>query len=183
MANKRKRDDVTEEMRKRLRHNRNGVLTRDQWLDMVTEPMVTLLLLLPPLLLILGPRVRYLFRAWWLLLLVLLVVLVVPTLLRARRYARAAVHFGVFYAPLTSRPRWLTWLPYTLKTDAEREIKFRRRLAPAIGLRAEHAYLVYYLKERDENVLLSIAPADHPDAELWYPSKSFETRYERRTAP
>jgi hypothetical protein len=48
-------------------------------------------------------------------------------------------------------------------------------------LRSGERYLVYYLKDAETNVLLSIAPADHEDAAQWQPSSLYEARLKRRT--
>jgi hypothetical protein len=167
---KRKRDQVTEPMRNRLMANRDGRMYRDQWLDIVTDPLVTLLLLLAPALLVLV------------LLLVMLALLVVPVAFRARHYARAPVHFEVLYGDANPRPPWMFWRPQVFYTGDGQPVRFGRRLAPFMFVRPEQAYLVYYLRDTSGNVLLSLAPADHPDAERWQPSKFFESRFTRRTA-
>jgi hypothetical protein len=169
-------------MRSRLLENRHGRLTTDQWKDMVTEPLVMLLLLLTPAVILLGPRLAFAFRTLGILVGIVIFVVIVPMGFRAWRYARAPVQFARLYAsdnPLASR--FLFWRPQILYTESGKPVKFKKRLAPMTGLHANHAYLVYYLRESDHNVLLSLAPAQHPDAEKWQPSEKYYARYARRT--
>ena len=56
-----------------------------------------------------------------------------------------------------------------------------RKLAPRLPLVIDAEYLIYFLDEPDGKVLLSVAPADHEDAEAWLPTKGFEARHHRRT--
>lgn len=175
------RDELSQEMRSRLLTNRHGKLTGDQWKDMVTEPLVVLLLLMIPVILLAGPRISALVTRGWLVLLGALVMLVViPVLLRARRYALAPVYFEQLYAGERPGSIFFFWRPQVLYTADGREMRFRRRLAPMLYLRPNRAYLVYYLRDAGQNVLLSIAPADHPDAERWQPSAAFHERFARR---
>lgn len=175
------RDELSQDMRGRLLTNRHGKLTSDQWKDMVTEPLVWLLLLLTPAIIILGPRIGALIARGWLVLLIgAVLVLGVPTLFRARRYARAPIYFEKLYAGDNPTPGWMFWRPLVLAAQNGEERRFRKRLAPAMRLRPNHAYLVYYLRDAGQYVLLSMAPADHPESERWQPSAAFHERFARR---
>ncbi|MBZ0283957.1 MAG: hypothetical protein K8L97_24675 [Anaerolineae bacterium] len=177
-----KRDVVTPDMQKRLLINRDGKLTPGQWRDMITEPLVTLLLLMTPGIMVLGPRLGAMFfGGFTLIALLALVGLAVTVIFRAQRYARLPVHFEVFYAGNEFRPFWLFWRPQILYTRADKPMRFAKSLAPYLPLEPGQPYLVYYLKDTAANVLLSIAPADHPEAAKWQPSASFEGRYKRRS--
>ncbi|MBZ0304212.1 MAG: hypothetical protein K8J31_31040 [Anaerolineae bacterium] len=176
------RDEVSSEMRARLISNRNGKLTVDQWKDMVTEPLTILLLLLAPLVIVMGPRLAaFSIRGWIIVLLVGTTLLSVPLIFRAWRYARAAIHFEKLYAGDHPSPAVLFWRPCVLYTDKGTEVRFTKRLAPVVALRPNHAYIVYYLRDSGQHVLLSLAPAEHPDAERWQPSPAFHERFARRT--
>lgn len=178
---KRKREVVSDEMRERLVVNREGKLTTGQWLEITTEPLITLLLLLAPALLILGPRLGVLIRfGWWLILLVAIAALVMPIVSRARRYARLPVHFGRFYADVRDRPWWQFWRPSVFYSEDDEPTDFRRWLAPRPPLKINGEYLVYYLNDRDRKVILSLAPADHEEAERWQPTYQFKLRQTRR---
>lgn len=175
------RERVSVQMRERLRANRFGKLTSSQWKDMVTAPLTTLLILLAPALLLLGPRVVAL-SARWLLIggVIFLAVLLVTTLFRARRYARAPIYFDTLYAPDRPLPPWLFWRPQILQTASGEAMRFERRLAPYVRLQPNQPYLVYYLREPGYDVLLSIAPAQHPDAAHWQPTEAFYDRQRSR---
>jgi hypothetical protein len=176
------RDEVSAEMRDRLSNNRHGRLTVDQWKDMVTEPIIILLMLTIAAVLVFGPRLLVLTaRGMVFLVLAVLLMLVVPLAFRAWRYARAPVHFERLYASDNPASAVLFWRPQVLYTENGTEIRFRRRLAPITQLRPNRAYCVYYLRDAGQYVLLSMAPADHPDAERWQPSQTFHERFARRT--
>jgi hypothetical protein len=172
------RGTVTPDMQARLAANRDGKLTGQQWKEMVTEPLATMLLLLVPGIILLRARVFYFVAGGgWLIGLLVLAVLVGMLLLRANRYARAPIHVGYFQADEQFRPFWMFWKAEAFKDDAGNKVRFFKRLAPAAVRRAGERYLIYYLKDGEGNVLLSIAPADHPNASRWGPSPAFQTRY------
>ncbi len=176
-----KRDSVNEYMRARLLVNRQGRLTTEQWKDMVTEPLAVLGLLLVPGVFILGPRLgAFIWGGFALVTVAAVIALAVSLALRARRYARAPVHFAVLRAGTATPPFWAFWQPTILYTDSGEPLRFGKRLAPYTRLQRDLVYLVYFLQEDKTNVLLSLAPADHPDAELWQPSANFHSRFGRR---
>src|SRR5262245_47026162 len=110
-----KRDDVTSEMRERLLANRHGKLTSSQWWDMITEPLVMVLLLLAPGIIILRFTLVSLFiGGFWMVGLALIVGLVAMLVWRARRYARMAVQFATLYAGSEWRPKWMFWRAWIL---------------------------------------------------------------------
>jgi hypothetical protein len=169
-------------MRARLAVNRHGQLTADQWKDMVTEPLVTLLLLLAPTIMILGPRVLAVtVRGLWVVAVVFVLMVVVPMIFRAQRYARAPVRCSTLYAGANPASRLFFWRPLVLYSADGEAVRFTKRLAPHLGLYPNRAYLVYYLQDSKHQVLLSLAPADHPDARHWQPSDLFQERLRRRT--
>lgn len=176
----RRNDPVSEPMRARLLMNRHGTLTADQWKDMVFAPLVSLLLVLAPGIVVLGPRLGALvWGGFGLVALLSLAAVGVMLALRARRYARAPVYFAVMQG-VQSRPFWMFWRPTVLRDSAGAPVRFSKQLAPYTPVRAGADYLVYYLRDGDVQVLLSLAPADHPDADLWRPSDTFEARFARR---
>jgi uncharacterized membrane protein SirB2 len=173
---------VVPEMQARLRANKSGKLTTGQWLDIVLQPLTPLLLLLLPGALIILPRVLlFTVRGGWLALLLIPVVLLISFAIRARRYARAPVQFAQLRALHNTAPVWMYWRSLVMADDAGGQIHFRKRLAPRPFVNKNQLYLVYYLVEGDEHVLLSIAPVDHPRGERWLPDRSFFQRYERRS--
>lgn len=179
---KRKRDPVGPEMRQRLLANREGRMTSGQWLDLIAQPLIPLAVLLALSFVVFG---RYMFTIavdfWWVGVPLIVLLVFVPLILRAYRYARAPIQFARLYAGV--QPWWgLRWRkPQVFYTAGDQPVKFPQRLAPRLPLRLDGEYLVYYLAEPQGNVLLSAAPADHEDADLWLPTRQFEARYERRT--
>lgn len=172
---------VTPHMRERLLTNRNGKLTSDQWKDMVTEPLVTLLLLLAPAILVLGPRLALAARFLCPALLIGVFVLGIMLFFRARRYARARVRYAELYAGEGTPPFWMFWKAPVLFNQHGEALRFPKRLAPYVALQPDQDYMVYYLQDTAELVLLSIAPADHPDAEKWQPTETFHRRFQQRS--
>jgi hypothetical protein len=174
-------DSVTREMRERLLANRHGKLTSSQWSDMVTEPLVMLLLVLAPGIVVLRyALVEMLIGGFWIIGTAVLLGLGIMLAVRARRYARMAIQFTTLYGGNESRPMWMFWKAWVLYDEAGKPVRFPKSLAPSIRIRAGQAYLVYYLNDGGSLVLLSIAPADHPDADIWKPSGVFNERLARR---
>lgn len=177
-----KRHHVSREMRVRLRVNRDGKMTADQWKDMVTQPLVVLLLLLVPIVIFLGPRLAaFSIRGLIYALIAIVLVVGVPMIARAYRYARSPVQFAHLYSGGGPQLPWRIWRPVVLYTSAGKPVKFKRRLAPYLPLEPNSPYLVYYLHEPKGHVLLSMAPAEHDDIVQWQPTKSFELRQAQRT--
>ncbi len=179
---KRKADTINTAMRQRLESNRNGVISTDQWLDLVTEPLVVLLLVLGPALVVLGPRFTMfaVTLRYPVLLLIGLLALVVPILLRARRYARARIRFAILNADQNVAAPLMFWRAQRFQTGEGKPIRFSKRLSPPMYFRPGSPYLVYYLEDKGGNVLLSVAPADHADADKWHPTRFYEMRQQRR---
>jgi hypothetical protein len=177
-----KRDPVTADMRARLAANRDGKLTSNQWKEIVTEPIATLLLLLVPGIILLRARIfYYIAGGGWLIGVLVVVILVGVLLMRAGRYARAPIHVGVFRAAEQFRPFWMFWKAEIFYDETGKTVRFYKRLAPAVSHKAGEHYLIYYLKDRDGQILLSVAPADHPDAAGWQPTPAFQTRLAQRS--
>jgi hypothetical protein len=160
--------------------NRQGKLTSDQWKNMVMEPVVALLVLLLPGVFILGPRLVVIGRAMWMFALLLVVFVIVPVIWRAYRYARIPIRFDVLYLADSATPIWKFWQPPVMRTKAGELRSFTRRLAPNSPLNRSQPYLVYYFEDAGKYVLLSVAPANHPDADKWRPGTSFESRFLQR---
>ncbi len=175
------RDALPAEMRSRLLTNRHGKLTAAQWKELVLEPLTGLLLLTLPALMVLGPRLLAFAGVGLWVGLGVLAALAVMLGLRARRYARLPLDSAVLHTGAATRPRWALWRADALYTDGGEAIRFRRWLAPRLPLRPNSAYRVYYLREKTRAVLLSLAPADHPDAESWQPGPAFYDRRARRS--
>ena len=172
-----KRDPVVPEMRQRLIANREGRITSGQWGELIAQPIVVLVLLTGFALAAFGPRLLPLLRFWWIVLPALLILMFLPAILRAFRYARAPVHFARLYAGV--QPYW-GYRTQVFHTESGEEVRFARRLAPRMSLQMDVEYIVYYLQDGQGKVLLSVAPAEHPDAAHWLPTRQFQTRFERR---
>lgn len=177
-SNKPDRDVVGTAMRQRLMSNRDGRLFRGQWMSLITEPIIVGLMLLSPAIVVLGPRLKYLFTLnLWFLLIVLVLLIGVPAYRRARRYMAAPMKFAVLHSPDRLRSPLMFWKEDEFLTDDARLVRFRHRLAPSMTLVPGQPYLVYYLEERGKNILLSLAPADHSQAKFWYPTPAFKRRH------
>ena len=175
------KDSVSSDMRARLLTNREGRLTGDQWKEAVTEPVVTLLLLLVPgIMLLRSTLLAFVVGGLWMVGLAAVIGFAVMLLLRARRYARLPIYFGTFTGGEAFRPAWMFWRPLVLYGDSKTPMRFASSLSPYFPVQAGRSYLVYYLKDANRNILLSAAPADHPDAIHWRPTETFEERFARR---
>jgi len=180
MANT-KHDTVTPDMRARLSANRDGKLTPQQWKEIVTEPLVMLLMWsIPAIILLRWKLFSWMAAGGGLVAVLLVAALVGVILLRARRYARAPIHVGVFRAGNQFGPFWMFWKTELYYDEAGAPLRFYHRLAPYKRLQRGECYLIYYLKDSKGSILLSIAPAQHPDATCWQPTPAFQTRYAQR---
>lgn len=176
-------EPINPEMASRLAENRDGRLTSNQWVSIVTEPLNLLLLLCLPLILVVGPRLFLLsLRGGRILpiMLIMLVIVVVPLVFRAMRYARIPVEHAVLYSDTVQPSRWFFWRPPVMFHEDGSPARFRKRLAPYTPLEPNQSYIVYYMKDGDQMVLLSLAPTNHRYAERWQPSTTFHTRQQRR---
>jgi hypothetical protein len=179
---KRKVDMVSEETRERLAVNREGALTTRQWLDLVTEPLTGILLLIAPAILIIGLRVAPGLRISIPLLVIIgLGLLAWMLIARARRYARMPISFGRFFADVRPRPMWQFWRPTMFYRENDDPIIFNAWQPPRAPLRFNAEYLIYYMEDGKRRTILSIAPADHEEAKRWLPTPQFHERYNRRS--
>lgn len=174
-------DSIVPEMRERLLANRSGKLTPSQWLDVVLQPLTPILLLVLPAGLLLLPRLIFtLARGGWVMIVLVILFIVGSFLWRARQYARRPLHHAQMTARASTPPVWMFWRSLVLATDDGTILHFGKRLAPRPRIERGKRYTVYYLREVDDNVLLSIAPIDHPRAKDWQPDQSFKARFDQR---
>ena len=163
---------VSPQMRQRLQANRRGKLHNEQWREVVMEPLVTVLLLMVPAIMLLRSFLLNLFiGGFWMIGVGAIVAAGIMLLLRARRYARIPVHFGVFRSPEKPPSKWLFWKPIVFATSDGTLLSFKHSLAPDKRFQANQEYLVYYLKSTEGHTLLSFAPSDHLESDAWRPSK------------
>ncbi|MBI1279717.1 MAG: hypothetical protein GC179_16435 [Anaerolineaceae bacterium] len=159
-------------MRQRLLANAKLKLHSDQRREAIMEPVVTMLMLMVPAIILLRSFLLSLFiGGLWMVGVGALLVGGVMLFLRARRYARIPVYFGIFRAPEKLPSPWLFWKPVTLIAVDGQVTYFKHSLAPDKKFQANQEYLVYYLKSDGGYTLLSFAPTDHMDSDLWKPTK------------
>ena len=173
---------ISSSMRSRLERNREGRLAGAQWLAVVTQPLTALLVLLAPLVIVFGPRLLvFSLRGIGLIVLLVLVLLLVPAMFRARRYARAPLHFAQLTAGASPVAFLFFWRPLVMHDAQGDSFRFQRKLTPLPRLHSGQNYLVYYLQEADHRVLLSLVSADHPDAQRYQPTERFRRRAQQRS--
>jgi len=169
-------------MRKRLERNRQGRLAGAQWLATVTQPLTALLVLMAPLVVILGPRLAvFTLRGFALVGLLVLVLLLLPAIWRARRYARAPLEFAELNADSNPVAGLFFWRPLVMRAANGEEVRFHRRLAQMPRVRSGQNCLVYFLRDGEQRVLLSLISADHPNARHFRPADAFQRRAQRRS--
>jgi hypothetical protein len=173
---------VSPQMRERLQANRRGKLYNEQWREVVMEPLVTVLLLMVPAIILLRSFLLTLVvGGLWMVGIGALVVTGVMLFLRARRYARVPVYFGIFRAPDTLPSKWMYWKPIVLAASDGTQVSFKHNLASDKRFQANQEYLVYYMKANEGIILLSFAPTDHLESDSWRPAKDFKTPYNKIT--
>jgi len=155
-----------------MERNRIGRLSKRQWIELTTEPLVTLLLLSTPVILLLGANIAIAGR--WIFL-GLIAVLGITMLVRATRFARVKLHYQILYAEQT-HPRWQFWRKITLIAKTGEPVCFDHHIVSPLHLQNEHAYLVYFIDVAGSKTLVSLAPARHPKADKWQPLPEFSMR-------
>ena len=162
---------VSPQMRERLLANRRGKLHIEQWREVVMEPLITVLMLMVPTIILLRSFLLTLFvGGLWMVGVGALVVVAVMLIMRARRYARVPVYFGIFRAPDKLPSKWMAWKPVVLVASDGKAVPFKHSLAPDKRFQANQEYLVYYIKSVDSATLMSFAPTDHMDINSWQPA-------------
>ena len=154
-----------------FRRNREGRLSKRQWLELITEPVVSLLLLSVPLVLIFG---RY-GMAGRFIVLALIAGFLVTVALRAIRFARVRLFYRVLYAEQL-QPRWKFWRKTVLVSRAGEKVRFQHKIAGKLKIKPDDALHVYYIRSGDRSTLVSMIPQEHPKADLAEPSDDFERR-------
>ncbi len=154
-----------------FQRNRDGRLSTRQWLELITEPVVSLLLLSVPLVLIFG---RY-GMAGRILVLALIAGFLATIVLRALRFARVKLCYRVLYAERL-QPRWKFWRKTVLTSRAGEPVRFQQKIAGKLKIKPDDALHVYFVSVGDRSILVSMIPQEHPKAELAEPSDDFLRR-------
>ena len=162
-------EKLSRETRNDLTRNRDGKLSSRQWLQLITEPLTTLLLLSVPLILIAG---RY-GPAGRLIVFALIGAFLLTMAMRALRFARVKLCYRVLYADAL-QPRWKLWRKTTLASKSGQAIRFDHRLSSRLQFDPDQALHTYYIEAGGRRTLLTALPKRHPDAELAEPSIHFE---------
>lgn len=169
---------VSPQMRERLLANRQGRLHNDQRREIVMEPVITMLLLLVPAIILLRSFLLTLLVGWlWMVGVGALLVGGLVLFRRMRHYARVPVYFGIFRSPDKLSVKWMFWKPIILTASDGTLQAFKHSLAPDKRFQANQEYLVYYMKANEGSTLLSFAPTDHLENNLWRPTKDYKTPY------
>ena len=151
-----------------FKRNRDGRLSSRQWLELITEPLTSLLLLSVPLALLLG---RY-GMAGRLLVVALILGFLLTVALRAIRFSRVRLCYRVLY-PEEIHPRWRFWKKTTLASRSGESVRFDKRIASKVKLQPEAGLCVYYFDFGERRVLVSMIPEEHPKADIAEPSNVF----------
>jgi hypothetical protein len=175
------RKTVSNEMRTLLAVNRTGKIASAQRRDIVIAPLMTLLVWAIPLSVVFLPMVLRMTVRLQVILPIVIVLYGGTMIYRAIHYSRASVQVATLTSSSSVASFWTFVRAVKLHDESGNVLQFGLWLAPRIQLKRKQAYLVYYLLDGDSNILLSIAPADHPDADQWQPSEQLKKKMERRT--
>ena len=169
-------DQLPSELLKDIKRNREGRLSSRQRIELITEPLATLLLLSVPLILIAG-RYGPAGRAF---VLALIAGFVITIALRAMRFSRVKLCYRVLFAERL-HARWMFWRKTTLTDKAGEAFRFDQRLSRKTKIKLDQSLHVYYVEAAGRRILLNMTPRDHPQADLAEPSDDFTyaggTRY------
>ena len=164
-------DRLSKDLLNDFLRNREGRLSSRQWLELITEPVTTLLLLAAPMALLLG---RY-GMAGRLVVLALIIGFALTMAMRALRFARVRLCYRVLY-PEQIRARWRFWQKTILASRSGETVRFDKHLSSKLRLQSEEAVFVYYFDHGGRRVLVSMIPEEHPKADIAEPSDDFVRR-------
>ncbi len=151
-----------------IKRNREGRLSSRQRIELVTEPLATLLLLSVPLILIAG---RY-GPGGRIFVLALVVGFALTIVLRALRFARVKLFYRVLFAERLSA-RWMFWRKTTLTDKSGEPVPFDHRLSRKLKIKPDQSLHVYYVEAAGRRIMLNMTPRDHPQSALAEPSDNF----------
>ena len=161
-------EQLTRELRKDFQRNRDGKLSTRQWIELITEPLTSLLLLSVPLILLAG---RY-GPAGRLMVLALVAGFALTMGLRALRFARVKLSYRVLFAERL-HARWMFWRKTTLTDKAGQPIRFDHRLGSKLKVKTDQPLHVYYIEAGGRRIVVNMLPQKHPEASLAEPSEYF----------
>ena len=161
-------EKLPDELLADIRRNREGRLSSRQRVELVTEPLATLLLLSVPLILIAG---RY-GPAGRVFVLLLVAGFALTIVARAMRFARVKLCYRVLFAERL-HPRWMFWRKTTLTDRSGEPVRFNHRLSRKLKIKPDQSLHVYYVEAAGRRIMLNMTPRDHPQAEFAEPSDSF----------
>ncbi|MDE2749359.1 MAG: hypothetical protein OXI34_10370 [Chloroflexota bacterium] len=161
-------DQLPSEHLRDVKRNRDGRLSARQRVELITEPLATLMLLSVPLILIAG---RY-GPAGRTVVLALVAGFVITIVLRALRFSRVKLCYRILFAERL-HPRWMFWRKTILTDRAGEPFRFDQRLSRKAKIKPDQSLHVYYVEAAGRRILLNMTPRDHPQAEHAEPSDSF----------
>ncbi len=152
-------------MRAWLRANERGRLTFDQWLELTTRPLLPLVLLAVPVLVMFAfnpvgmLRVVGLARYGTLLIVLVVAGIAAAIGLRGVRYTRLPVQGQHLYGGEQPNLAERLMRRQTLYTPKGAPVALHGRIGSAPRLLPDERYIVYYIEDREQRVLVSYAPA------------------------
>ena len=161
-------DRLPSEHLRDVKRNRDGRLSSRQRVELITEPLATLMLLSVPLILIAG---RY-GPAGRAVVLALVAGFVITIALRLLRFSRVKLCYRILFAERL-HPRWMFWRKTTLTDRAGAAFRFDQRLSRKTKIKPDQSLHVYYVEVAGRRILLNMTPRDHPQADLAEPSEGF----------
>jgi len=173
MKRKNKRGYVSRMMQIWLKANSRGKLAYDQWMELVTLPLVPMLLASIPAIILFAfspvgtLRIIRLARFGGVVVFMVLVLIIGALIARGMRLSRLPVVQETLYAGAESSlfSRFQnSFVMYTVYGDP---ITFDTMLRGRPDLLADEPYVVHYLQDEERRTLVSYGIAHHPNAEEW----------------
>ncbi len=164
-------DRIPKDLVNDFRRNREGRLSTRQWLELITEPVISLLLLSVPMILLVG---RY-GMAGRMIVLALVGGFLLTIAVRAIRFARVKLVYRVLFVE-NLQPRWRFWRKTVFASRSGESVQFDHKVASKMKIKSEQALHVYYVSAGKRRILVSMIPQEHPKAELAEPSDDFVQR-------
>ncbi|MEL6150240.1 MAG: hypothetical protein AAFR56_11510, partial [Chloroflexota bacterium] len=173
MKRKKKRNAVSRMMQIWLKENGNGKLAYDQWMELVTLPLLPMLLAALPVIVLFAfspvgtLSILRVARYGGAVIVIVLAAIGGALVVRGIRMARMPVYQGELYAersPMLISRFHRTFVMYTAKGDP---ITFDNALRGKPELVPDEPYVVHYLEYENRRTLVSYGIASHPNAGEW----------------
>ncbi|MEM6527766.1 MAG: hypothetical protein AAF653_05700 [Chloroflexota bacterium] len=173
MKRKNKRNTVSRMMQIWLKENGRGKLAYDQWMELVTLPLLPMLLASVPVIVLFafspvgGLQILRVARFGGVVVLLVLVLIIGALVVRGIRLSKLPVHQAKLYAGAESDLFSRFSRTFVMYTRGGDPIEFNNMLRGKPDLIPDEPYVVHFLEDEERRTMVSYGIASHPNADEW----------------